>query len=504
MMEEEEEENCRLKLRSRMGCLRCRKRRQKCGEQRPQCMRCIEASEACEYTAPRPDGRRAKTGQDCLVASKLAISVPKASIPRITCLLLGSSAFRHPAHGIYLDYFIQKASGAIACHDSIQRDTCHMIVSVASVFPCVLYSALLFSAMHKSSMVQDSSTNACAIPLLQLNALTLAMLRKELEGGSNDYRAIAATSLMLATAELRYNPEGSAWRMHFNSAKQLFTLAGPDQPDDAISRFISRRMAILQFLVAIPTPWSMTQPTSSCEAAALDLPPPWPVIEPVGVIDSTLACVQEVLQVFEWIRHLSTVQKSLASLDMDFLDFEVSTTRSYISSVAVKLVKLIINTMKRDQHTPPVLSDDIRSSCDGSQVDEYRICNSIAQHMSLICIYRYNLQLSRDSPVISQSVAKIIELAKSMSHYKGSHPYLCLTTALFVAGCEAEMDQTTEIRNLLQTHYNVTKSQSTHKSIRLLETLWQERTTDNGITNPVITCKFMPFNRYTWVDTKTI
>lgn len=36
--------------RSRGGCTRCRTRRQKCDEQKPECNRCLESGESCSYT----------------------------------------------------------------------------------------------------------------------------------------------------------------------------------------------------------------------------------------------------------------------------------------------------------------------------------------------------------------------------------------------------------------------------------------------------------------------
>lgn len=445
----------RLKLRSRHGCTRCKRRRQKCGEQWPWCSRCLEDGASCVYATPRPDKR-----------SKVPPSPiqPKLAISKLPCLFLGSNAFRHPSHSIYLDYFVQKASAAIACHDRIQQDTCHMIVSVATVYPCILYSALLFSAIHKTSAVEKiPSTDGWDIPLLELNALTLSMLRRELLEIHGDYKAIAAASLMLATAELRHNPDGPAWRMHFDSAKRLLRLAGTQDTDDALSRFIERRVALIQFLIALPTPWSGYRDSEPADFQHDDL-----YLEPIGVIDSTLACVQEISKAFEYIGQFSSLRREGGILGSS------SRSVSY-SEMALRLVVFVQQVMTRDELTPPELSDDIRRSCASSDVEEYRICNSIAQHMALLCIYRYGLGLSRDDLLVTESVDSIVGLANSMSRHKGSHPYLCLTTSLFIAGSEAKLEKAPQVKGLLETHYEVTKSQSTRKSIQMLDSLWSWR-----------------------------
>lgn len=337
-----------------------------------------------------------------------------------------------------------------------------MIVSVASVYPCILYSALLFSAIHKTSAVgRIPGADAWDVPLLELNALTLSMLREELHQTHADYKAIAAASLMLATAELRYNPEGSAWRMHFDSAKRLLVLAGKQDADDTLSRFIERRVALIQFLIALPTPWSSDR---RCISSELQQPDDQ-CIATIGTIDSTLACVQEVSLAFEYIGQFPSLTDDIERCDN-------STTSS---AIALSLVVFLQRVIDRDQETPPILSNDIRESCAADEVEEYRICNRIAQHMALLCTYRYGLGLGRDTAIVAESVDAIIDLAHSISKRKGSHPYLCLTTSLFIAGCEAGPERVGDVRALLETHYEVTKSQSTRKSIGMLNSLWASR-----------------------------
>lgn len=424
-------------LRSRTGCSRCKSRRQKCDEKQPNCTRCAEADITCQYTEPGPDKRREPR-------PKTVSQRKTPSIPAQLCLV---SPFKHASHNTHLEYFLHQASSAIACHDAIRQDTCRMVVATAGSFPCMLYSALLFSAMHRASSAAGP-VEACTVSLLELNAAALEALRTELDknNDSKNQQAIAATSLMLATAELRYNAEGHGWLAHFNFARRWAASSASKTKDDAIARFIGRRLAIMQFLVALPTPWSSALQTSSA-----DIPLTWPEMRAVGVIDGTMACTEEALEVFTWIGQMQHLERK----------------------TCLDLAVLIKQLMKRDAQKSPVLSSDVGSNYTAHELSQYRTCNTIAHSMALICVYRHGLGLGRGALAVSESVDDIIRLANSMSQTVGSHPYVCLTTALFVAGCAAEPDRRADITSLLRTHYEVTKSQSTLRTMRMLDGLWE-------------------------------
>lgn len=434
-------------LRSRTGCSRCRSRRQKCDEKQPGCTRCVEADALCAYGKPGPDKRREPRPKTCLQSKTL----PQNKTSTLPKQVPQASPFRQASHSTHLEYFLQRASSAIACHDNIRQDTCRMVVSTAASFPCMLYSALLFSAMHRASS-GSSSVDACSVLLLELNASALSALRAELtktvrNTDTKHHQAIAATSLMLATAELRYNAEGHGWLAHFNFARRWAASSAAQDDDDAMARFIRRRLNIMQFLVALPTPWSSALQASSISA---DLPLAWPEMRAVGIIDGTMACTEEALQVFAWIGQMQHLERQ----------------------TCLDLAVLIRQLMKRDADSPPLLSTDVGTRYTAHELAQYRTCNTIAHCMALICVYQHGLRLGKGAMSVSDSVDQIIRLATSMAQQVGSHPYVCLTTALFVAGCAAEPDRRADITGLLRTHYKVTRSQSTLRTMRMLDGLW--------------------------------
>ena len=66
----------------------------------------------------------------------------------------------------------------------------------------------------------------------------------------------------------------------------------------------------------------------------------------------------------------------------------------------------------------------------------------------------------------------VIHLADSMPKHVGSHPYICLTTALFVAGSEALGRNRDRIKDLLDTQYQVTNSRNTLRALQMLDKVW--------------------------------
>lgn len=462
----------RLKLRSRTGCSRCRTRRQKCDERRPCCTRCLEASSTCTYR----DGNESTTVYQ---STELQIRPSKSLHAGYRNLL----PFYNASHSPFLEYFLGEASPAISCHKSIQKDTCQAVVSVGSVYPSLLYASLLFGAMHKSSQTQaNAGSKELDIQILELRDVALFLLQSQLHNMKNsNSAAIIATALMLATCELRYDPEATAWRSHFECAKLLLAQAkqnGQDKIGDAkLWRFIHRRFDTLQFLVSLPPAW----PSRSTTHTQKDVPGELPAVHNIGIIDSGLACCQDLLEVFRWIGALESIQNSQEAEALHCFD-----------SIASQLVNIVRRMMLRDEENPPLISDDLDEQCDIEQLRAYRISNTIAQHVAIIYLYRYGLSWNDREVIISNSVRSIIELATSIPQQNGLHPSICLTTALFVAGCEAQEEEQENIKALLHIQHRITRNRNTQRTIQKLETLWATKLGRNAswLNGQELTCKY--------------
>lgn len=474
----------RLKLRSRTGCLRCRRRHQKCDEARPSCSRCVDAGSVCAYGGGNPDSNAqrvvlSRNRRDSLLA---LYTVFGDTIPLID-----------PSHSSCLSYFIEDASTAISCHESIQLDTCQAIVSVGSSFPCLLYSSLVLSVLHKASTVDDPAFGGkLAIQALELHAAALSMLKAELQKGpGSNQDVVIATALMLATCELRYNPETGTWRDHFECTRRLvgsnLSQWRPQDHESALTRFIRRTFTTLEFLVALPTPWSH-QPRS---ILSLDRPSSLPSVQDSGAIESTLAFCVDLLEVFRWIGTLEDIE--YWSMAAGALKMNMSYT--YIRSMARELIFIVHQMMARDRRTPPTMAAEFtgQTFTDG-QLGEYRKFNTIAQHVALICLYRYTSSDDSGLGNVSRSIDSMIRLIDSMSMHVGLHPSICLTTDLFIAGCEARKGHRDRIKTLLESQHEVTKSRSTQKALEMLAKVWAASSDDHDDTKTrnYATCLYYP------------
>ena len=436
----------RLKLRSRTGCARCRTRHQKCDERRPGCGRCREAASACVYQEQQ---KPQAPSLPCKDTPTQQLTLPSRSISGV---YTGVVPLHNATHVLFLDYFIRDASSAICCHESIRQDTCQAVVSVGCTFPGLLYACLLFGALHASSRKHASSK--LDVQILELRATALSLLREQLHADDqSNYAAVIATALMLATGELRYDAEASSWRKHFDCARQLLADAvqnGQEKAGNgALWRFIHRRFALLEFLVSLPS--------SARRVSGSACPQQLPTVQANGVIDAGLACCQDLLQVFTWIGALEDISNAPGN----------DVTVPHVADMASELVQIVRLMMARDQERPPTLND-LEAFCDDDQRHAYQISNAIAQHLALIFLYRY----SRDTAGIGVSVGSIIRLAFEMPKHNGLHPYIGLTTALFVAGCEAGPEDQSDIITLLQAQYDITRNRNAQRALAKLQVMW--------------------------------
>lgn len=450
----------RLKLRSRTGCSRCRTRHQKCDERRPSCGRCLDAGCLCVYSDKASGQTFNRHCSSTQTTSLINLPGTSSDVP----------AFVDSSHHKLLVYLIEEASSAISCHENIRYDTCRALLSVGSNYPCFLYSGLVFATLHKASFTHcPEAMKALTIQTLELRAKALSMLQSELQQDINtDLNVIIATALMLATCELRYSPRHSTWRNHFEVTRTLMEqkrLQSTTQMcDTTLSRFIDRRFNTIQFLVSLPTTWS-PRPRPSLPTNHLGT---LPTLETTGVIDGTMACCRELLEVFRWIGRIEDIKYWTKNAKHPTM----SVPNSYCKGVARQLVSIVLEMKERDLARPPLLDSELGESPTRAATEEYRTLNTIAQHIALICLYRYNLGLADGHVDVVESVSSIIELSSALTKRVGLHPSICLTTALFTAGCVAGKEHQEQIVSLLEVQYEVTKSRNTKMGLMVLNKLW--------------------------------
>lgn len=361
----------------------------------------------------------------------------------------------------------------MCCHETIRQDTCTAVVTVGSVFPGLLYSGLLFGALHKAS--KTSPHGKCRqldIHIMELRAAALSLLQAALhEHDRASSAAVIATTLMLATCELQFEPDAKFWRTHFECASHLLADARQKgipakTASTGLWRLIDRQFAVMEFLLSLPAPWPSTPTRIGPESCPQNLPS----VDCVGVIDANLACTHDLLEVFKWIKALQDMREF--SQNYDVPGFK-QVSAHYVRHKASELVRIVHLMIARNNENPAILSEELAGNCDEAQTQDYRMANTVAHHIALLCLFRYGLEISRGEIVVRDSVASIVQLADAMPKRDGVHPSIVLTTALFVAGCEASETVQHEIRSLLQAQYEITRNQSAQRTLGKLERLWR-------------------------------
>ncbi|KAJ3493979.1 hypothetical protein NLG97_g4375 [Lecanicillium saksenae] len=307
---------------------------------------------------------------------------------------------------------------------------------------------------------------------MELRAAALSFLQASLRDYDHaSSPAVIATTLMLATCELQFDPDAKFWRSHFECAGRLLADARQSDISDKTAstdlwRLIDRQFAVMEFLISLPAPW----PSSPTHVGFKDCPDNLPSVTCIGVIDGNLACTQDLLEVFTWIKALQDMQERSKSHDMP--GFEQASTH-YVRNKASGLVNIVHEMIARNNKSPAVLSEELAGHCDEAMTQAYRMANTVAHHIALICLHRYCLEMDRETDAVEDSVTSIVQLANAMPKRDGLHPSIVLTTALFVAGCEANEMAQSDIRSLLQAQFEITRNQSAHRTLEKLERVWQ-------------------------------
>ena len=222
------------KQRSYAGCSRCKRRRQKCDEKKPQCRRCFEAGSECEYSVRlRWGGRtfdRSRFGH-CLkgsvrktanspdgfvyAASGVPLTVPH-ELPVFPSLSATETGL--------LYHYTEEASRITCCGSHVQKELCQLILPMAVGFPALMNATLAWAAMH--SVAFRGQVNGISDPvrfIAGLKARSIEHLRQGLQEPDMEHcDALLATVRTLCQCEIHSgSDQSSAWRVHIKGAKAL-------------------------------------------------------------------------------------------------------------------------------------------------------------------------------------------------------------------------------------------------------------------------------------------
>ncbi|CAG7967275.1 unnamed protein product [Penicillium salamii] len=478
--------------RSFTGCKRCKSRRQKCDEQRPNCGRCQTAGEQCQYAMQLQWGGRAfsrsrfgacvggtggmqrleyspgefiyttktKAAQS---GSELTLSQP---VDPFSSLSSDQKALLH--------HFINDASQITACHSGMQQDICRMLVPMALQTPSLLYATTALSAIHIQALHNQSDSVKSAPDIARLMALSLEHFRTELQNpSSKDSEALVATARTLCLAEIHsgaINP--NSWRAHIDGARALMKAsdaAGEDSLRSAsgFRRYLDRWYWSIVSLTALTgngPPIGETSDFVSSDLMGMGESPDF--LDDYWGFSVDLAAVFRQIGAAAWRNH--EAEKATGGFVVGELD-------SNVDEDAEALEFAIRRLMNRDSTPQPSFYPGAAESLSAESAQQLLLCNEAFQHSALIQIHRRLRKTPTTSPEVQQSVKRILECTAQIGPSSGLTPWVILTTPIFIAGCEARYQDRDTVRQLLSSLHDTIHIPNVLQSLKFLEQYWSNQ-----------------------------
>ena len=241
---------------------------------------------------------------------------------------------------------------------------------------------------------------------------------------------------------------------------------------DSSLQFLQRWYNITEALIAV-TPAGLPgyQPTYSGPSA--------PIMHPEGervCIDVYTGCAEDLSAIFREIGALAWERR--CSID-DAVEHPRLSGRDFMQEAAA--LELSVRRMMKRDKSPQILFN-ISGAHDLSleQSEEFLLCNEAYQHTALIHIYRRIGRLPSLAPVVQESVRRIIECVERIKPAATLSPLTLVTTPLFTAGCEADVEGRGKAARLLNNMYAHLRLPNMKRALDVLEAFWNE-SEDSGI-----------------------
>jgi hypothetical protein len=442
-----------MTLRSHHGCARCKRRRQKCDEGKPSCLRCVEAETTCEYLLTlkwdgriprRPEAPKrkkrdtdAKSGNFNVVRSpqpELERSVvhtsqrlpyqPFEAIPHVRELSILSSWI--PTEKLLWDHFVTTAS-MVASHTQLREQICHQILPMAMQIPSLMYSTLALSALHRFTLlngVPDRFTPEVMIS--KLMSKSLKHLREELQiNGPQSRHLLLHTIRTLCVCEIYSGKADSAWRVHVDGARAILhsmrSIVGLSE-DDEQAWLTSRWYSSMEALTALTDRGTINGTEQGDEALSADNEF---VASRDHFLDIYTGYSSDLNAVFKDIGILAKRRQRLAALhdSQSVNDLQIQSDR---------LEGILRKMIRRDCEEGLKIPPDVLLPRD--QLKQFNACNVAYQHSALLHIHRRLQQRRPDSTEVQASVQKILETVYEILPMEALSPWALLTTPIFTAG----------------------------------------------------------------------
>lgn len=440
-------------MRSHHGCARCKRRRQKCDENKPSCFRCVEAQVVCEYLVKlKWDGRvprqndaskrkRRRTdnetsNMDAAQSHTPQIASPQSQLSPLPAsgILSGPSHIRElsiltswiPAEKLLWDHFVTTAS-MVASHSQLREQICHEILPIAIQIPSLMYGTLALSALHRLTLLNTvPETFTPEATISNLMSKSLKHLREELKTHSPQSRHLLLHTIRtLCVCEIYSGKADSAWRIHVDGARAILSSmrydVGPSESDG--ERWLtSRWYSSMEALIALTDRGAVDGCEQHDEVLSTDNAL---MSSQNHFLDIYTGYSSDLNAVFQDIGVLARRRQGLVTSS----DLRVSVDLQIQSD---RLEGILQEMIRRDREEglkipPGVLLPK-------AQLKQFNACNIAYQHSALLHIYRRLQHKRRDSEEVQASVQKILDTVTDILPMEALSPWALLTTPIFTAG----------------------------------------------------------------------
>ncbi|OQV04011.1 Fungal specific transcription factor domain-containing protein [Cladophialophora immunda] len=439
--------------RSWNGCVRCRKRRQKCGEQKPQCVRCEKDQVDCSYQKPlrfggRPfaqsrfgaclskntgGARKAATIDGGFVYTS-ALIAKVATSETSPCKLAPAAGTESPEAeqviedetSLDLIQVSKRLPDPISSHVDILSFIPGNNRALLQYFTCNASMALATHAFvhQESSKIQDQAHWQPKWPRLEPCSFVKPFLDLTLFGPGE----------LISWEHEPYCPLTRDHRKGLSRIHHFFFCSGAGQIACGGPRYLIG------------------------EAEEADV-----------CIDMYTGCAEDISVVFREIGAVAWERRRAADdpgqhprlSEQDFLR-------------EADLLEMSVRRMiERDKARSTVFNIPGGRDLSVEESKEFLLCNEAYQHTALIHIHRRVRRLPPNAAAVQASVQRIIECVESIRPAATLSPLTLLTTPLFTAGCEAAGPERCKIAQLLTNMFTLLRLPNMKRALQVLEAFWR-------------------------------
>ena len=337
--------------------------------------------------------------------------------------------------------------------------------------PSLLHATTALSAIHLQALHNQSESVKTAPDIARYMALSLEHFRKELQSpGSKASDALLATARTLCLAEIHSGAiHPNSWRAHIEGAKALMTTSSnggqspSPQSSDGFRPYLDRWYRSIVSLTALtgngpPIGENIEEP-SSVVVSHLDSP---------DYLDDYWGFTVQLAAVFRQIGAVAwRIHPKSNSPNRKLIQDENS-----VEDDAAVLESSIYRLMDQGADTQPIFYPGVVEALTEPCIRNLLLCNEAFQHSALIQIHRRLRRVPASSPIVQQSVKRILECTAQIGPSAGLSPWVMLTTPLFIAGCEAQGEDRETVRHLLSALHDTIRVPNVLQSLKFLEQYW--------------------------------